>query len=278
MIASIAAELLLLRKRTGVWVLLAIWAALSAFFGYLLPYLVYRSVAAGPVRAPLTQLLPQHVVENLAGSFPFFGGAIVLILGVLAFGSEYGWGTFKTLFTQRPGRLQVFAAKVLALGLALIPFVLIVFVLGAAWGTLIGRVEGAAISAPAALAVVRALLAGWFILAVWAAFGVALAVLTRGAGLAIGVGVLYALAIEGLFSGFANEVALLRPIVKGLVRANAYSLVKPLSGSSAASAGAGPGFFTGPFVPSEQAFVVLAIYLAVFLGLAALLLLRRDVA
>jgi ABC-type transport system involved in multi-copper enzyme maturation permease subunit len=44
------------------------------------------------------------------------------MLGV--FGSEYGWDTLRTLFTQRPGRLQVLAAKLAALAIALVPFVL----------------------------------------------------------------------------------------------------------------------------------------------------------
>ena len=40
--------------------------------------------------------------------FPFFGGVLALMLGVLTLGSEYGWGTLRTLFTQGPGRLRVF--------------------------------------------------------------------------------------------------------------------------------------------------------------------------
>jgi ABC-2 type transport system permease protein len=276
--ASVMAELLLLRKRAGTWVLLAIWVALSAFFGYLLPYLTYRNAAGGPVRAPLSQLLPQHITENLIGSFPFYGGAIVLILGVLSFGSEYGWGTLKTLFTQGPGRLHVFTAKILALSLALVPFVLVVFVLGSIWGSLIAWREHAAVAWPAAWPLVRALLAAWFILSVWAAFGVMLAVLTRGTSLAIGIGVLYSLAIEGLLSGFAVALSLLRPIADALVRGNAYSLVKPLTSSIGAGAAAGPGVFAGPYVGAVQALLVLAIYLAFFLALAATLLMRRDVA
>ena len=35
---------------------------------------------------------------------PMFGGALVLILGALAVGSGYGWGTWKTVFTTGPRR------------------------------------------------------------------------------------------------------------------------------------------------------------------------------
>jgi ABC-2 type transport system permease protein len=60
------------------------------------------------------------------------GGVFALMLGVLTFGSEYGWGTLRTVFVQRPGRLHVFGAKLLALAVALVPFVLSVFALGTA--------------------------------------------------------------------------------------------------------------------------------------------------
>ena len=59
---------------------------------------------------------PQALAGNLSTGFPFFGGVFALMLGVFALGSEYGWGTLKTLFTQGPSRLRVFAAKLAALG------------------------------------------------------------------------------------------------------------------------------------------------------------------
>lgn len=277
MLASISAEVLILRKRAATWILLLIWAVLSAFFGYLLPYMTYRSNGAGPFRAPIDRLLPQHLTENLVGSFPFYGGAIVLILGVLSIGSDFGWGTIKTLFTQRPGRLRVFVSKMVALGLALIPFVLAVYALGAVWGTLIAQAEHLSIGWPDVGQLARGLLAGWFILTVWAGFGAFLAVLSRGTSLAIGVGVVYALAIEAIISAFGAAIPVLHPVVQGLIRANAYSLVKPLAGSVGSAATAGPGIFAGPYVADVQAFVVLAAYLAVFLAIAAALLRRRDV-
>jgi ABC-2 type transport system permease protein len=259
--------------------LLAIWATLSTLFGYLFPYLSYRGGGFGPARQPLAQLLPQNLVPNLIGSFPFYGGALVLVLGALSFGSEFGWGTLKTLFTQRASRLEVFAAKIIALGVVLLPFVLAAFALGAVSGLLIAAREGVAVSRPQLWPLLQAFVAAWFILAVWAAFGALLAVLTRGTALAIGIGVLYALVVEGLLGGFASALSWLKPIVQGLLRANAYSLVRPLSGASiGSSAGAGPGFFSGPFVTSDQALLVLAAYLAAFVAIAAIVLVRRDVA
>ncbi|MGH3006708.1 MAG: ABC transporter permease [Gaiellaceae bacterium] len=275
MTSSFRAELLVVRKRTSTWILLAIWAILALVFAYVVPYATYLN---GSARDPLTDVLPQNLVGNLMGGFPFFGGVLALMLGVLAFGSEYGWGTLKTLFTQRPGRLHVFGAKLLALAAALVPFVLVVFAAGALAGTAIALREGADIAWPSAWLLLRGLAAGWLILAVWAALGVLLAVLSRGTALAVGIGILYALVIEGLLSALASQVGLLDRLVEFFVRANAYSLVAGLGVSSDDISDSGPGSFSGPFVDGEQALLVLASYIAAFLLLSGVLLRRRDVA
>jgi ABC-type transport system involved in multi-copper enzyme maturation permease subunit len=275
MIRNIAAELLIMRKRAGYWVLLAVWIALAVFFAYILPYATGDD-GGRPVQ--IADLLPERLTGTLIGGYPFFGGAIALILAVMTIGGEFGWGTWKTLFTQRPGRLQVFGAKLAALGLALIPFVVLVFIAGAVASAIIARMEGEAIAWPSASLFLRATLAGWLILAVWAALGVLFAVLTRGVALAMGIGILYALVIEGLLNAFAGEVSLLDPLVEFFLRANTYSLAAVVGASAEAAADNGPGAFSGPFVSGAQAIAVLAAYTAAFLGLSALLLRRRDVA
>ena len=209
--------------------------------------------------------------------FPFFGGVIALMLGVLAFGSEYGWGTLRTLFTQRPGRLRVVGSKLLALAGVLVLFVLVVYAAGAVASTAIALREDVDIAWPSASILLRGLAAGWLILAVWAAFGVVLAVLSRGTALAIGIGILYALVIEGLLSALASQVTFLDRLVEFFLRANGYSLVAALGVSADDVAGNGPGSFSGPFVDGAQALLVLALYGAVFLVLSGWLLRRRDV-
>ena len=274
---SVAAELLVVRKRSSTWILFGIWSLLAVFFAYVLPYIQYLDAAGGP-GGELDTLLPRGLAGNVIGGFPFFGGVFALMLGVLAFGSEFGWGTLKTLFLQRPGRLTVFGAKLLALGAVLVPFVLVVFALGAAASSVVALREGAEIAWPSAWLLVRSLAAGWLVLAVWAAFGVWLAVLSRGTALAIGIGILYVLVVEGLISAFADAVGFLQPVTEFLLRANAYSLVKAVGLSTADAAGNGPGSFGGPYVDAAQALAVLAVYGVTFLLLAGLLLRRRDVA
>ena len=273
---SVTAELLVVRKRPSTWILLGIWSALAVLFAYVIPYVEYLN-GSGPGPRSLEQLLPAQLAGNLVEGFPFFGGVIALMLGVLGLGSEYGWGTLKTLFIQREGRLRVFGAKLLALGAVLVPFVLSVFALGAGASYVIALREGSAVDWPSAWLVVRAMGAGWLILAVWASFGLLLAAVSRGTSLAIGVGILYALVIEGLISAFADAVDFLEPVTEFFLRANAYSLVKGLGLSVSEAAGNGPGAFSGPYVGTRQALFVLVAYMVAFLAVSGLLLRRRDV-
>jgi ABC-2 type transport system permease protein len=275
MTGSVRAELLIARKRASTWILLAIWGLLSLMFAYVVPYVSYLN---GPGRGSLAELLPESLVGNLMGGFPFFGGVLALMLGVLTFGSEYGWGTLKTLFTQRPGRLQIFGAKLLALAATLVVFVVAVFALGALASSAIALREGVDFAWPSAWLVLRGLAAGWLVLAVWAALGALLAILSRGTALAIGIGILYALVIEGLLSALASQVGLLDRLVELFVRANGYSLVVGLGVSADEVGDNGPGSFSGPFVDAKQAVLVLATYLAGLLLASGWLLRRRDVA
>lgn len=274
MTRNVGAELLVLRRRAATWILLGIWTFLGVFFAYVLPY------ALDPEDAPLglSEFLPEALAGTLIAGFPFFGGVFALMLGVFALGSEYGWDTLKTLFVQGPGRLTVFGAKLVALGIVLVPFVLALFAAGAIASIVIAQIEDAPIVWPPAWLLLRAMAGGWLILAAWAALGVLLGVMTRGTSLAIGLGILYALVVEGLLSAFAESVSLLEPLTQVFLRANGYSIATALGAPPAGIESNGPGAYGGPFVDSVQALVVLAACLAAFCAVAAWLLRRRDVA
>jgi ABC-2 type transport system permease protein len=199
------------------------------------------------------------------------------MLGVFAFGSDYGWDTLKTLFTQRPGRLHILGAKLAALAVVLVPFVLALFAAGAVTSYVIAQIEHAPVTWPSAWLLVRALAAGWLILAVWAILGVLLGIVTRGTSLAIGIGILYALVIEGLLSAFADSVSVLEPLTNVFLRANGYSIATALGASRQDIAASGPGSFSGPFVDSVQAVAVIVAFIAGLTALSAFLLRRRDV-
>jgi len=96
--------------------------------------------------------------------------------------------------------------------------------------------------------------------------------------LAIGLGILYALVVEGLLSAFAQSVNFLEPLTQVFLRANGYSIATALGAPTAGIESNEPGSFGGPFVDSVQALVVLVAFVAGVAALAAYLLRRRDVA
>jgi len=272
----IRAELLVLRKRVSAWVLLAVWVALGVMFGYLLPYLTVRG-GNTPAQA-LVGVLPKNLTDNVLGGFPVFGGVIALIMGVLAIGSDYGWDTLKTILTQRSGRVRMLGAKLAALAITLSVFTGVMFAAGAATSFLIATMESAPVSWQSPAEVGLALAAGWFVMAIWAGLGVMLAVLSRGTALAIGLGVLYGLAVEALLMAIAGQVSFLQSAAEYSLRANAYSLVTALGVPAQALADNGPGGFSGPFVGTGHALTVLTGYLVVGVALAIAALSRRDIA
>lgn len=272
---SFRAEMFVLRKRAATWILLAVAAATTIFFSYFLPYLSYLNAPAGEQSAAALQpMLPPQLVSTLLGGFPFYFGMLTLTLGVLVFGSDYGWGTVKTELMQQPGRLRLLLAKVGALGLMLLLFTVVVLLVGAGTSVVVALREDAAISWPPLMDFVRAIGAGWLLLAVWALFGGLLATISRGTGLAIGFGILYGLVVEGFITGFGTSIPLLQDLAQGFLRTNGYSLIAPLSRSVEE---AGPGAFSGPFVDPWQAGLILVGYLLVFGAATGLLLSRRDI-
>ncbi|MGH2556154.1 MAG: ABC transporter permease [Actinomycetota bacterium] len=273
---SFRAELLLLRKRAATWVLLAVALFQTLLFTYVLPYSSYLSGPPGGGSAgDLRALLPESVTSSVVGGFPFYFGVLALILGALVFGSEYGWGTLKTSLMQHPSRLRLFVAKEAAGGLVLALFVVSIFVVGGIASYVVAAREGAAVTWPPIWDIVRSLGAGWLILSLWALFGGLLAILSRGTALAIGLGIVYGLVVEGLISGFGASIGVLQDVAQGFLRTNGYSLIAPLRHGLVEAEG--PGAFSGPFVDAWQALFVITAYLIVFAGISALILQRRDV-
>ena len=124
------------------------------------------------------------------------GAPIALILGALAVGSEYGWATFKTVLTQRPGRTALFLGKLLALGVVLALLVVLTFATGAASSLVVAALAGGPLKGPPLGELLRALGAGFLILAVWASLGALLSTLLRSTALSIGLGLVYSLVLE----------------------------------------------------------------------------------
>jgi ABC-2 type transport system permease protein len=266
--ASTRAELTKLVRRPANWLLLAVALALSLTFTYLVPY----AGADGPTAdRGVASTFPDHLVGHSIGGWPVFAGAIALILGVLATGGEYGWGTWKTVLTQGPSRLSVYTGKLAAIGLAVMVMVLTLFAAGAVTSTAIAAAEGAAMNWPSVGDLAIGVGAGWLIAMMWAMLGVVLAVGLRGVAMPIGLGLVWLMAVQNLLTAVAAPLLdWVAEAQKGLPGPNAGSLVAAL-GSSPQTPG------VADLVGSGQAAAVVAAYLVTFGVLGGLLLRRRDI-
>jgi ABC-2 type transport system permease protein len=282
MSGSYRAELLKLGKRGTTWVLLGVMLALSELFGYILPYTSYATsgenfATEGTTRQQvLASTMPDQLVPNALGGFPVFTGALAMIFGALAVGSEYGWGTLKTIVTQRPSRLRLFGGKLLALATMVLAAVLILLAVGALSSSLIAVVESQPLDFPAPLDLVEGVAGGWLILAVWCLFGVLLGFVFRSVALPVGLGVVWILAIENLISGVADSLLTgLRPLRDLLPATNAGSLVWTLTTQAGDPGDVAPGVTDA--VTGTRATITLVLYLALFVAAGASLLRRQDV-
>jgi len=258
------AELFKLVRRPAAWTLLAAAALLSQVFGYLIPYLSFAGDGSGPIEgaskdAILASTLPDQIVASTLGGFPVFAGALALVFGALVLGSEYGWGTVKTVLTQRPGRTTVLAGQAIALGVSVAAGVLVLFVLGACSSTAIALAQGESTAFPSALDLLGGYGAGVAIMLMWA-----------------GLGVVWVLGVENLIAGVASSVlTALRPLRDVMPGINAGSL------ASAVMPTRPPGLESPPGVNSDvadgRALLTVACYVVVCLAVALWTYRRRDV-
>jgi len=117
---------------------------------------------------------------------------------------------------------------------------------------------------------VRALGAGFLILATWATFGALLATLLRSTALSIGIGLVYSLVLETIIFNLPIRNRSFTDARGFFPGQNSSSLANSFSGQ--ASTG-----FAPPPIDAPQAALVLIAYTTMFVVLAALVFRHRDV-
>jgi ABC-type transport system involved in multi-copper enzyme maturation permease subunit len=272
-------------KRPAVWASIGILLALAIALGYAISWFLFTHPPSGATQnqgrgAPTFEqlkviLYPANVVKQTLNQWATLGGVFALILGVLSQGSEYGWGTVKTLLTQRPGRLAVLGGKVLTLALTVLVTVALLFAVDSAASYVIAIIDGKSTDFPPLIDLEKGLLAAWLIFGFWALFGFTLATLFRQSAMAIGLGLAYAILIEGIILNVLGSVGgdFVKQIQQWFPIANTGYLVQSF-GQSVRAQGAP---VTKPFADANHAVAVLFVYLAVFLVASAYLVKQRDV-
>jgi ABC-type transport system involved in multi-copper enzyme maturation permease subunit len=222
-------------------------------------------------------------VWNLEGQLVFdLLAALGIILAGTLVGNEYSLGTVRLMFTRGPTRLQFLIAKIVVLAIYVVPTILFLMLVG----TLIGAVMGPLTGIAADYSFFTAPWLGHFILYLllgmlyWFAFMLmALFFGTVGRSTVAGtVGPLIWLAAEPVLSGIITALtssandglpAVVKHIPDYFLGSNLFSLLSN-QGQALSFSNAGP-------YTDAHSLLVVAAYLVVFIGVACVLTIRRDV-
>jgi ABC-type transport system involved in multi-copper enzyme maturation permease subunit len=215
----------------------------------------------------LSNLYPDHVVAQVMNAgFPL-GAAMAIVVGAIIAGSEYSWSTQKTMLTQGPGRLTIWAGKVFVFTVWMGLATLVLFALGTASSAIVAIFENHAIVWPAVDDIFKGMGAIWLVFAANGALGLALGVFIRQSAAALGLGLVYLLSIEVIAVRFIDGLnnGAYKTVGNLFVDQNAVALLQSFAphGTIATSAG--------------QAVTVLFAYVAVLVVIAAGLTRLRDV-
>jgi ABC-2 type transport system permease protein len=277
LLASTRAEALRLRKWPAFWILLGTWIVLNLTFVYVFNYIAYKTGDAGsmsnglPREALLQQMMPTAVPESFTQGMAMFGGALMLILGALAVGSGYGWGTWKTVFTQGPKRGQVVGGTLVALGVTVVALVVAAFVIDVSVASVIAVSESQPINLPSVGQALNGIGSGIMILGMWTLGGVLIGALARGPALAVGLGLVWVLVVENLLRGVAAILGPLKSVTDYLPGTAAGSLAGAMR-----TAGGEPVPGVLDILSRSESLVVLGVYLALFAAGTILSIGKRD--
>ncbi len=275
MIATIKAEWRKSRLRPGFLIATGVIAGITVLVYGANWYLALHPLATrGGDRSivSLATLYPDQFVNNVMGAAFPIGAAMAIVLGALFAGSEYGWGTMKTMFTQRPGRLTVWAGRVVVFGAWMLILTFVLFGVGAAISVVVALFQGHAITWPAAIDLVKGIGAIWLVFMVNGSIGLALGVLIRQPAAALGIGLTYVLAVEIIAVRIINLInnGQFKNVTEQFVNQNTTALTQSFTSPAF-------GTITAPVVSADHAVLVLAAYLIGLTIVAAGLLRLRDV-
>jgi ABC-type transport system involved in multi-copper enzyme maturation permease subunit len=283
MLASLRAELLVLRKSRVAWALVLTAPLLTLVTTYVFGFGDYLGLTPamyaqfGTPAQNLQGLLPSQF--NIQAVNELFFTAPFIVLGAVIVGGDWGRGTIKTSLLQGPSRARTFAGQTRAIMLACAVSVVMCFALAALASFLIrwyaGRAAGGAAAAfPAAGVVGHTVAAGLLIGVAYGALGIALGTLCRSAAGGVAAALLwYALIDSFLYDLSINAGGTFQHVYNAFPAASVVTLT-----SMFGSPGGGASSATYQPVRPLQATLILVGYTLVFLGLAFLRLRRRDVA
>lgn len=282
-------ELYRLVRRWMPWIMLGL-IVVAAFAVYFLIWVstqaqieAIRSGQIQPQRGQTIETLqetlrvitPDRVQGLGVGVVSGFGSIMLIVFAASHVGTEFGWGTFRTLLAHGASRSGFLASKALLLALYALIFVIVGTLAAIAASYAVSAVAGASVGSGVDLAeVARVAAKSGYIFLPYMALALAIAVWSKsaGAGIAAGLVVYFAESIvAGILVSLNKDYA--QVVNWGLSR-NASALTRATTGQGGPTV-QDPTALTLP--DPTQAAIVLAVYTAVFLVLAYWRLRSRDV-
>ena len=281
----ISAELFKLRKRLMTRVLLFVLVGIMIVLYLLL-------LAVSRVTIPVHGSEEIGTIQNLLGlplALPFalsilssLGTILAVILIASSVGTEYSWRTLRTMLICSESRLKLLGAKLVAAGI----LILIGMVVGLATGFFMSLITTAIGGYSFDFSFMTGgylwdqFLQFWrtfYVLMPYALLGFLLAVVGRSAmpGIALGIGIFF---LESLVTRLMSLAGgWIARIPDYLLSANVGAITALSDLPQGMGMGMGGGDLLGRMPELWQAFVILAAYSLVFIGLAFYLFRKRDV-
>ena len=273
------AELFRLRRWPALWVTVTAWLLLNAMFGYVFNFVTYTNgdnsfSNEGQSRADvLASIVPSGLADTLPQGMPMFGGAIMMVLGAIVAGNGYGWGTWKTAFTQGPSRSATVLGSMTALVVLVAGLVLVTLVTDGGMSLAVAAAESQSVTWPALSDLGQSVGGALLVMEMWALAGYFLGVVARGPAVSVGLGLVWALVIENLLRGVGTSLQAVAVFTHFLPGTAAGSLIGSIVGVGGPDPT--PGIIDA--VSGGRALVTTVAWLVV-LPLASLWLVsRRDV-
>jgi len=277
---SLRAELFRLRRWPAFWVTVAAWLLLNAMFGYVFNFVTYASGDTtfsneGQSKADvLATIVPSGLAETLPQGMPLFGGAIMMVLGAIVAGNGYGWGTWKTVFTQGPSRASTILGSMSAVVVLVAGLVTATLLLDAGMALGVAGLESQTVSWPATSDLLQSYGGALLVMEMWALAGYFLGTVARGPAVSVGLGLVWALVIEGLLRGVGTSLQAVAVFTHFLPGTAAGSLV----GSIVGVGGPDPTPGLLDTLSGTRALVTMVVWLVALPLATVWLVRRRDVA
>ena len=271
-------ELFRLSRRLMPRVLVLIQAGVVALL-YLVLWTAVRAAteedSSGQIE-DLRQSLRLSAVRDFGLSLVLQVGTILaVILSASSFGTEYGWGTIRTILPRSSGRAAFLAAKLVSLGLFIILIVLLGFVVAFGASALVTSAEGleGGLGEQFWPRTIAAIVRVMFVMLPYVAIAAAMTVWTRSTATGIGVG-LAMLIVEGTLSTVISAAGGPFELVpKVLPAANVQAVLQANIVDPETSLSEANGDLLSPWAAAG----VLAVYTAASLGFAFWRFQSRDI-